>query len=115
MIFSKIPIGDYVEIAVYWIELNLGWLLDIISDFLGFMITGFRDFLMLFPPLIFALLIAALAYFTGKKNLKLAVGTFVGLLLIEICDYGHFQWKHFPCDLLGISGTGYEFPRNSRC
>ncbi|AAM29737.1 ABC transporter permease [Methanosarcina mazei] len=83
MIFSKIPIGDYVEIAVYWIELNLGWLLDIISDFLGFMITGFRDFLMLFPPLIFALLIAALAYFTGKKNLKLAVGTFVGLLLIE--------------------------------
>ncbi|HII01159.1 TPA: proline/glycine betaine ABC transporter permease [Methanosarcinaceae archaeon] len=83
MILPKIPIGNYVESSVYWIELHFGWFLDFISDFLDIVITGLKDFLMFFPPLVFMLLFAALAYFTGKKNLKLVAGTFAGLLLIE--------------------------------
>ena len=83
VILPKIPIGEYVELAVFWIELHLGWLLDFISDFLDFMITGLKDLLLFFPPIVFMIILAAFAYFTGKRNLKLAVGTFLGLLIID--------------------------------
>ena len=83
VILPKIPIGEYVELAVFWIELHLGWLLDFISDFLDFMISGLKDLLLFFPPIVFMIILAAFAYFTGKRNLKLAVGTFLGLLIID--------------------------------
>jgi glycine betaine/proline transport system permease protein len=83
MILPKIPVGDFVETAVFRVELHLGWFLDIISNFLDLIISGFSDILMYFPPFVIALFFAFLAYFTGNKNLKLAVGTFAGFLLIE--------------------------------
>lgn len=83
MILPKIPVGDFVETAVFRVELNSGWFLDIISNFLDLTISGFSDILMYFPPLVIALFFAFLAYSTGSKNLKLAVGTFAGFLLIE--------------------------------
>lgn len=83
MILPKIPVGDFVETAVFWVELHLGWFLDLISDFLDLTISGFSDILMFFPPFVIALIFAFLAYSTGSKNLKLAVGTFAGFLLIE--------------------------------
>ncbi|RXA17251.1 proline/glycine betaine ABC transporter permease [Methanosarcina sp. MSH10X1] len=83
MILPKIPVGDFVETSVFWVELHLGWFLDLISDFLDLIISGFSDILMFFPPFVIALIFAFLAYSTGSKNLKLAVGTFAGFLLIE--------------------------------
>lgn len=83
MAIPKIPIGDGVEYVVNWIEDDFGILLDIFSDVTDYIISGLNDTLLLFPPIVFALIIGIAAYFIGKKDLKLAIGSTVGLLLIE--------------------------------
>ncbi|AAM05544.1 TPA: proline/glycine betaine ABC transporter permease [Methanosarcina acetivorans] len=83
MLIPRLPIGDTVEFAVDWIEANFGSLLDFISDKLDFLISGLKDALLLLPPELFILVIALLAYFAGKRNLKLAIGTAFGFFLID--------------------------------
>lgn len=62
----------------------MGPLLDLISDSLDFMMSTFRDTLLALPAIVFMLLFATFAYFAGgKKDLKLAVGTFFGLFLLD--------------------------------
>jgi len=72
-----------VEKVVNWIEDDFGILLDIFSDVTDYIISGLNDTLLLFPPIVFALIIGIAAYFIGRKDLKLAIGSTVGLLLIE--------------------------------
>ncbi|MCD4800600.1 MAG: proline/glycine betaine ABC transporter permease [Methanococcoides sp.] len=83
MVIPKIPIGEGVEKVVNWIEDDFGILLDIFSDVTDYIISGLNDTLLLFPPIVFALIIGIAAYFIGRKDLKLAIGSTVGLLLIE--------------------------------
>ncbi|NOQ48840.1 MAG: ABC transporter permease subunit [Methanococcoides sp.] len=83
MAIPKIPIGEGMEKVVNWIEDDFGILLDIFSDVTDYIISGLNDTLLLFPPIVFALIIGIAAYFIGKKDLKLAIGSTVGLLLIE--------------------------------
>lgn len=83
MTIPKIPIGEGMEKVVNWIEDDFGILLDIFSDITDYMISGLNDALLLFHPIVFALIIGIAAYFIGKKDLKLAIGSTVGLLLIE--------------------------------
>ncbi|MCD4806797.1 MAG: proline/glycine betaine ABC transporter permease [Methanococcoides sp.] len=83
MAITKIPVGEAIEVLVNWIEGNFGVLLDLFSDATDYMISGLNDTLLLFPPIVFALIIGIAAYFIGKKDLKLAIGSTVGLLLIE--------------------------------
>ncbi|KUG20566.1 glycine betaine abc transport system, permease protein opuab [hydrocarbon metagenome] len=78
----KIPIGDAVEGLVDWIEANLGWLLDAISSLLRFLIGGFQDILLFFPPLLLILIATVLAFFATKRNPGIAALTGLGLLLI---------------------------------
>ncbi|WP_445475843.1 ABC transporter permease [Methanococcoides methylutens] len=83
MAIAKIPVGEGAEILVNWIDSNFGILLDLFSDVTDYMISGLNDILLLFPPILFTLIIAIAAYFIGKKDLKLAIGSAVGLLLID--------------------------------
>lgn len=83
MAVPKIPIGEYVESAVYWFDDNLGFLLEIFSNFVSTLITGFRDMLMFLPPLAFIVLASAFVYIVSRRDYKLAVGTAAGFLLIE--------------------------------
>ncbi|MDA0524324.1 ABC transporter permease [Methanococcoides alaskense] len=83
MAIPKIPIGEGMEKVVNWIEDDFGILLDIFSDVTDYIISGLNDTLLLFPPIVFALIIGIAAYFIGKKDLKLAIGSTFGLLLIE--------------------------------
>ncbi|AKB36452.1 Glycine betaine ABC transport system, permease protein OpuAB [Methanosarcina siciliae C2J] len=83
MLIPRLPIGDTVEFAVDWIENNFGPLLDLTSDKLDFLISGLKDALLFLPPELFILGIALLAYFAGKRNLKLAIGTAFGFFLID--------------------------------
>ncbi|UGV41310.1 proline/glycine betaine ABC transporter permease [Methanococcoides orientis] len=83
MAITKIPIGEAIEVLVNWIEGNFGVLLDLFSDATDYMISGLNDILLLFPPILFTLIIAIAAYFIGKKDRKLAIGSAVGLLLID--------------------------------
>ena len=78
----KLPIGQAVAGIVDWIEANLGWLLDQITEVLKILLTGFQDLLLLLPPLAFIPIIAIIAYFVSHRNIRLAILTLLGLLLI---------------------------------
>ena len=83
MTIPKLQIGEGMEKVVNWIEDDFGILLDIFSDVTDYIISGLNDTLLLFPPIVFALIIGIAAYFIGKKDLKLAIGSTIGLLLVE--------------------------------
>ncbi|TAJ43836.1 ABC transporter permease [Methanofollis fontis] len=82
MNLPKIPLGDAVEVLVEWIEINLGFLLDGISEVLEFLIEGLRDLLLLLPAPVFIVLAAVVVWFVSKRNTLLAIGAALGLLLI---------------------------------
>ena len=83
MLIPKLPIGDTVEFAVDWIEDHFGVVLDLVSDKLDFLISALKDALLFLPPEIFILALSIFAYFAGKRNVKLALGTAFGFLLIQ--------------------------------
>ena len=81
-LLPKLPVGRFVADLVDWIEANLGWFLDQITDVLGVLINGFEDLLLLLPPLVFIPVIAVIVYFVSHRNLRLAALSLLGLLLI---------------------------------
>ncbi|MDY0385518.1 MAG: proline/glycine betaine ABC transporter permease [Methanolobus sp.] len=83
MALPEIPIGESVETAVYWLNDYLGFLMDIFSEFIDILITGFKDGLLFLNPFVFILVVTVFVYLVSKKNLKLAIGTAIGFLLIE--------------------------------
>jgi len=78
----KLPLGDAVETLVDWIEQYFGWLLDGISEGLGFLIGGLQDLLRAMPAPVLILLAAVLVWFVTRRDIKLAGLTVLGLLLI---------------------------------
>ena len=83
MVVPNLPIGDYVELGVYWFDDNFGFLLDLFSNFVSTLITGFRDMLMFLPPLAFIVLVSIFVYIVSRRDHKLTIGTAAGFLLIE--------------------------------
>jgi glycine betaine/proline transport system permease protein len=57
----RIPIGEWVESGVDWVQDNLTGVLDGIADGLGLVIDSFEDGLLAVPPLLLALVIVAIA------------------------------------------------------
>jgi len=78
----KLPLGDAVEALVDWIEQYFGWLLDGVSEGLGFLIGGLQDLLLAIPAPILILLGAVLVWFVTRRDIKLAGLTALGLLLV---------------------------------
>ncbi|WP_342303678.1 proline/glycine betaine ABC transporter permease [Methanolobus sp. ZRKC5] len=89
MVLPELPIGETVESSVYWLNDNFGFLMDIFSEFIDILISGFKDILLFLPPIAFILIVTIFVYFVSKKNLRLAIGTAIGFLLIENMDL----WK----------------------
>jgi glycine betaine/proline transport system permease protein len=58
----RIPVGDWVEAAVDWVQRNFTGTLDGLSDGLGLLIDSFEDALLAVPPLLLAALIVLLAW-----------------------------------------------------
>lgn len=83
MELPRIPLGDGVELAVDWIELHFGGFLDLLSSVLGALVGGLKDILLVLPPMVMALVIAAFVFAVSRRNLKMTIGTLVSLLLID--------------------------------
>lgn len=81
-VLPKIPIGEFVEGLVDWIDAYFGWLLDAISAALDFLVSGFQDVLLAIPPLLLILIIAGIVWWVTRKDWKIAALTGIGLLLI---------------------------------
>ena len=79
----KIPIGDFVESLVDWILLHFGSTLLDFGEILDDSVDYFNEEILLaIPPEWFILIISFLAYFVGRKNIKMAFWTAAGFLLI---------------------------------
>lgn len=83
MLIPRLPIGDTVEFAVDWIGDNFGTFLDFTSRQLDVLISGLKDVLLFLPPELFILGTSLLAYFAGKRNIRLAAGTAFGFFIIN--------------------------------
>lgn len=79
---GKIPLGEWVEALVIWIEINLGFLLDAISDILHVLLDLVSSFLEAFPTPLFIILLSILTLIITRK-VMLSVGVALGLLLID--------------------------------
>ena len=78
----KIPIGQFVSDIVDWIEANLGWLLDAITEGLRFLLNGFQDILSFLPPLAMIPVFGVLIYLITRRDIRLSLLSIAGLLLI---------------------------------
>ena len=81
----RIPVGDWVESAVDWIQVSFTGVLDSVADGLGLVIGSFEDALLALPPLLLATLIVALAWWRmGWRFALFAVAAMVLLFGMDI-------------------------------
>lgn len=78
----KLPIGQLVSDIVDWIEANLGWLLDGITEILRFLLNGFQDILSFLPPLVMIPVFGIIIYLITRRDIRLSVLSIAGLILV---------------------------------
>lgn len=78
---SKLPIASIVESIVDWLETYCAFLFDFLALIIEGTVDGFSAVFHFIPPLLLAVLLAALAYRLGRW--PLGVFALVGLLLIQ--------------------------------
>lgn len=77
----KIPVGQWGKAFFDFLTTNFEWFFDSIADALTWVLDGLVDILLFVPPVILALLIAALAWWL-QRSWKLALGVLIGLTFI---------------------------------
>lgn len=95
----RIPIGDWVERGVDWIQDNLTGVLDGISDGLTFVIDAFEDGLLALPPVALAVAIVALAAW----RVGWRFGIFAALSMTVI--FGMHIWEETVSTLALVIGS----------
>jgi glycine betaine/proline transport system permease protein len=95
----EIPIGEWVESGVDWVQDNLTGVLDGISDGLGLVIDSFEDGLLAIPPLLLALLIVAIAWW--RVGWRFGVFALAAMVLI----FGMGIWKETVSTLALVIGS----------
>lgn len=83
---NKIPLGVWIKSFVEFLNDNVAWFFDFISDVLGFTINGLIDVLQWMPPLLLVAMFAALAYGL-HRSWRLALMVAGSLLLIVNLGY----------------------------
>lgn len=81
----KLPIADWVDTAVDWMSLNLEGLFEGIAVAIENVVDAFTWVFMLPHPILFIVILAAIAYLAGKW--KLSLFTVLGFLLIWNLGY----------------------------
>ncbi|WP_225742727.1 proline/glycine betaine ABC transporter permease [Marinilactibacillus sp. Marseille-P9653] len=78
----RLPVSDWISSVIDWLTINLSWLFGAIqdggSDFMNFV----TEMLLLIPPIVFILIMVALAYLATRK-FGLPVFTLIGLMYIQ--------------------------------
>lgn len=78
----EIPFTQWFADIISWLTENLAAFFDILSDVSEWFMDVMTDILLVIPPELFIVLIAAVAYFAGKKTIGLPVFSIVALLFI---------------------------------
>ena len=77
----RVPVGDWVDTGFDWLKDNFEPVFDAVSTVTEGAVEGLSDGLLFLPPVLFALVLAALGLFA--RSVVFAVGSLVGLLLIQ--------------------------------
>jgi glycine betaine/proline transport system permease protein len=77
----KIPVGKWGKSLIDFIVTYFQWLFDALKISLNFVVEGATAGLLMLPPVLLAILIAAFAYWL-RQSWKLALGVLLGLLFI---------------------------------
>lgn len=77
----KIPIGPWSKAIITWLTDNFEWLFDAVSSVLKSGIDGTADGLLVLPPLVLLLIVAAFAHLI-QRNWKITLFVALGLLFI---------------------------------
>lgn len=75
----QMPIAEWVEAATNWLTVTLSGLFEVIQNGGTSFMNGMTDVLLLIPPFLFILIVAAIAFFASKKQLSLPAFALVGL------------------------------------
>lgn len=95
----EIPIGEWVEAGVDWVQENLVGVLDAISEGLGLVVDSFEDALLAIPPLLLAPLIVVIAWW--RVGWRFAIFALGAMALI----FGMGIWKETVSTLALVIGS----------
>ena len=84
----KIPVGDVASTVVDWIQANLGWLLDGLSNAMGVAINSIQWLLQTPPPIVIVVVFVGLTWVL-QRSWKTCLVVFFGLLFI--LNQGYWQ------------------------
>jgi glycine betaine/proline transport system permease protein len=77
----KIPVGLWAKAVIDWMKSDLGWFFDFVSGNAKAFMEWIRDGLMIVPPEVFIIIVAALAFWR-HRDWKLPVFVILGFLFI---------------------------------
>ena len=96
----KIPVGKWGKGLIDFIVTYFQWLFDALKISLNFVVEEATTGLLILPPVLLAVLIAAFAWWL-QKSWKLALGVFLGLLFI----LNQGLWKETVQTLVLVTGA----------
>ncbi|SFC69410.1 glycine betaine/proline transport system substrate-binding protein [Alkalibacterium subtropicum] len=88
-VIPEIPVADWMATFIDWLTDNLSWLFDALRDSGDWVMDSMTELLLLIPPVVFIILLTALAFFAGSKKWGLPTFTVLGLLYI----YNQGLWE----------------------
>jgi glycine betaine/proline transport system permease protein len=77
----KVPIGRWGKVFFDFLTTNFEWFFDSIADSVTYVLNSLISFLLVAPPVLLAVLIAALAWYL-QRSWKLGLAVLIGLLFI---------------------------------
>ncbi|RAL26426.1 ABC transporter permease/substrate binding protein [Thermoflavimicrobium daqui] len=85
MNFSKIPLAEWVDALISWMQTHFGGLFKVISGIIEPIVAFFQGIFSVLPPLGTILLISLLTWWLTR--LRIAIFSLIGLLLIDNLGY----------------------------
>lgn len=79
LMIPQIPMAEWIEAATRWLTTTFSSVFSVIQTSGSTFMNGLTDMLLLVPPAIFIMIIAALAYFVSGKKFTLPAFTLIGL------------------------------------
>lgn len=79
----QLPVSEWVTEVINWLTANLSVLFNALSDAGEWFMDLLTEGLLFFPPVLFIVLLVALAFFASGKKIGLPTFTLIGLLYIH--------------------------------
>ncbi len=96
----KLPLGAAVKQVIVFLQDHAGWLFDLITQAIDFLVDGLTSLLLMVPPIVLVLAVAGLAYWL-QRSWKLAL--FVLLAFLLITNLGYWDATIETMSLVGFS------------